>query len=197
MIHRRSRTATLATSLVATALLTVTCTPIPAPARSQGDPSTTVPLQRGDLLPEFTFVDADGDEVRSADLLGAVAVLTFAAPGAPFADALLDRLATVDRRLASSPPSTRFVVFALGSTAPSNAALGTGRPPDWLLLTRPSAQIVDFATRLGVMTWTEDDGPAHTLRVVVVGPSGRVTDLLEGLSSWSVEDLLASVTAAR
>jgi hypothetical protein len=46
------------------------------------------------------------------------------------------------------------------------------------------------------MSWTEDGGPAHTLRVVVVGPSGRITELLEALSNWSVEDLLASVAIA-
>ena len=185
----------LATSLVVTGLFTVACTPIPAPAHRSDSPSS-LPLQRGDLLPDFAFVDADGVGVGSADLRGAVAVLTFAASGAPFADALLDRLATVDRRLASSPRSIRFVVFALGSTALSDEALGAGRPSDWLILTRPSAQIADFASRLGVMTWTEDGGPAHTLRVVVVGPSGRITELREGLSNWSVEDLLASVAIA-
>lgn len=64
------------------------------------------------------------------------------------------------------------------------------------MLSGPSAQIIDFATRFGVMTWTEDDGPAHTLRIAVAGPSGRITGLLEGLSPWSVEDLLAAVAAS-
>ena len=186
----------LATALVATSLSTYACTPIPAPDRDQSDSPRMPPVRRGDLLPDFAFVDTDGATVRAADLRGAVAVLTFATPGAPFADELLDRLVTVDLRLVSSPRATRFVVFALGSDAISAAALRTGHPSDWLVLTGPSAQIMDFATRFGVMTWMEDDGPAHTLRVAVMGPSGRITELLEGLSPWSVEDLLASVAAA-
>ncbi len=171
------------------------CTPIPAPDRGRSDLPRVVPVQRGDPLPDFALFDVAGNPVGATDLRGEVIVLTFAAPGAPFVDELLDRLALVERRLAGGS-ETRFVVCALDGDARSAAALGAGRPPDWLVLTSPRGQVADLAARFGVMTWTEDDRLAHTLRVVVVGPSGHITDMLEGLSPWSVEDLLASVTAA-
>ncbi|HJO04383.1 MAG TPA: hypothetical protein QGG47_10455 [Acidobacteriota bacterium] len=194
MIDRRSRVSAIA-------ILTLTglsaCTPIPAPDRSQSDSPGLPPIERGELLPDLAFVDADGNTIRTADLRGAIVVLTFAAAGAPFADDLLERLAAVEERLAGGHgASTRFVVFALGAGSPSADVSWPERRSGWLVLTRPVAQIADLATRFGVMTWEEDDGLAHTLRVAVAGPSGRITELLEGLSPWSVEDLLATVAAA-
>ncbi len=196
MTCHRPRAILLGAAVITAGLLSGNCTPIRAPDRSQSHARSFVPVERGDLLPDFAFVDSDGVPVSDADLRGAVVVLTFAAPGVPFVDELLGRLAAVERRLASNAETTRFVVCTLDSAAAGEEPLSVESPSGWLVLTGPPSRIADLATRFGVMTWREDDHLAHTLLVVVVSPAGRITDMLEGLSPWTVEDLLASVAAA-
>lgn len=169
------------------------CEPIAAPAAESLD---TLPprLETGDQLPAFLLIDAYGNSVSPASLLGRVTTLTFVVPGATQPESFLRRIDDVyDRLGADAGRAKRYMVTLPAAESAARRAEREG----WHSLTGDAEAVINLAARFGVLTWPGSDGvPAQTLGVAVVAPDGLIAGLFGGLETWEEMDLLVAITQA-
>jgi cytochrome oxidase Cu insertion factor (SCO1/SenC/PrrC family) len=170
-----------------------------------GTPHYTLPafLNVGDAVPDIAFVDQRGSRTTLATLRGHPYVLTFMYTRCrdprmcPFVSAKIHQ---VQSRTAGTPVQLVEVSLDPAYDRPPVLARYGGvfgaDPARWHLLTGDPKTVLDFAARFRILE--RSAGPdviAHSERLAIVGPSGRIIKLYDG-AGWKADEIANAVRAA-
>jgi protein SCO1 len=166
--------------------------------------------QPGDLLPDVSLVDQDGEAFHLSDYRGRALALTFVFTRCPFPDfcplmmknfAAAEAALLADERLRAR---TRLltVSFDPGHDTPAVLRAWGGpyqksRPPftHWTLATGSVEAISTLGGALSLDSVEEDGTFTHNLRTAVVDPEGRLLRLYHG-NDWTPDALVADLERA-
>lgn len=159
------------------------------------------PVGVGELVPDFGMVDAAGTPLSLRQLRGKVVLLTvFAASGGADDREILDRMATVEARLAPRlATEVTLVALLVGAGPPDREALraaarrATRDEVLWIFAAPDPADVPAIAGALEIALWqSADGGLRHTFMVVIIDRNGRLADRFPGLDDWSAMDVVAA-----
>jgi protein SCO1/2 len=168
------------------------------------------PLDEGDVLPEYHFVNQLGKRFSTEDYRGQALAITFLFTRCPFptfCPLMAKNLAAAQQKLLAMPDApTNWHLLAITidpefdkpPVLKTYAATHGYQPEWWTFATGELIDITAIADQLGLQFWRETDGGlSHNLRTAVIDPSGRVQKILIG-NEWSSDELVeAIVTATR
>jgi protein SCO1/2 len=167
-------------------------------------------LRPGDTLPDATFTDQEGREVRLSSLRGSILVLTFIYTRCPlptFCPAMDRRFNVIARRVNADPAWRDRVKLLSISFDPDfdrpevlekHARAVGADGVTWRFVTAPREAVEAFGSRLGLVVMREDQDPAsitHNLRTAIVDARGRLVKLYSG-SEWQPDEVLADLPRA-
>lgn len=164
-------------------------------------------LAPGDPVPALALTNQSGQPVSLRDWTGMAGVVTFIYTRCPLPDfcPLLDRrFAEIQAGAAADAALTGKVRLLSVSFDPARDtpdvltahAARVGARPGWSFATAPPAVVDRFAAEFGVNVIREADGTiTHNLRTAIVGPDGRVVEVLSG-NSWTARDVLEALRRA-
>lgn len=178
----------------------------PRPAASSGFEL----LRPGDDVPDATFIDQDGRELRLVDLRGRAVALTFIYTRCPiptFCPTMDRHFATIQRAVAEDADLDGKVRLLSVSFDPTNdippvlkahaEALGAD-PGTWSFLTGDRDDLDRFAARFGVQVTRDLDDPStlsHNLRTAVIAPGGTLAAVHIGFD-WTPTQVLDELRSA-
>ena len=165
-------------------------------------------LTEGSMVPEEILFDQDGKARPLSTFRGYVLALTFMYTKCPMPDfcPLMDRnFATIQVALKKSPELAHVRLASVTidpahDTAPvlkAHAATLKADPAIWSFLTGDEQNLSHFAAQFGLSVMRNDKDPtdiSHTLRTIVIDPSGKIVKTFSG-NSWTPAELLASLKA--
>lgn len=177
-----------------------------------GTPSLRVKpktLEVGEVVPDFTMTDQDGNEFRLSSLRGTVVALTFVYTRCPLPDfcPLMDRkFSELAQRIALSPKrSGRIRLISLSfdpehdtpEVLKKHATLRGATPPLWTYAVASHDQLAAIAPRLGLIYGPGRDEIMHNLCTAVIDGQGKLARLEIGTSRnrWEPTDLLKTIDA--
>jgi protein SCO1/2 len=167
-------------------------------------------LEPGQPVPDAEFVDQNGRTFRLSDARGRIVAVTFTYTRCPLPTYCprMDRNFQAVQRAISTRPDLRGRVQLLTvSFDPSHdtppvlhehATALQADPDVWRFLTGAEDTIARFATAFGVAVIPEADENrtmTHNLRTGVIGPDGRLVNVLGG-NEWTPDDLVAAIESA-
>ena len=167
-------------------------------------------IEPGREVPDAAFTDQDGRSRRFSDWRGKTVAVTFVYTRCPLPDFCpqMDRqFLAVQKALKDDPALAARVHLVSVSFDPDydtpevlrahTKKLGVD-PTQWSYVTGSRESVDPFAAAFGVSV-LRDDKPLqeilHNLRTPVVGPDGRLSEVLGG-NEWSAQDLLAAIRRA-
>jgi protein SCO1/2 len=183
--------------------------PIPEDAR------TTIPaaagvvlLQAGDPSPDTALIDQNDRAIALKDFAGSATAVTFIYTRCPLPQycPLMDgRFAEVQAAVKAEPALAGKVRLLTVSFDPkfdraavlrAHAKTLGADPAVWTFATAEETVVDRFAAMFGVNVIRESDGTiTHNLRTAVLGPSGRVSAILDN-NAWTADDLARALKAA-
>ena len=203
-------TATLEVGLTAGVLTAVTKTGhADLPAAPAGETLAPLPvLVEGDAVPEEILFDQDGKARPFSSFAGRTVALTFMYTTCPMPDfcPLMDRNFAAVQALLKQEPGLAHVRLASVTIDPAHdtpavlKAHAKGLKADpavWTFLTGDETNLSHFAAQFGLSVMRNDKNPSdisHTLRTVVIGPTGKIVKTFSG-NDWTPTELLASLKA--
>lgn len=165
-------------------------------------------LEAGQALPDYAFLDENGDTVRLSDYRGSVVALTFVFTRCPvpeYCPAMMRNFGNVDEILDDSPPLPapwKLVTISFDPEYDTPEVMQRyGQafdydPESWDLLTsRDMAPIEGIAANVGLKFGKRDGSYLHNLRTVVLDTEGRIFHTFT-TENWSPEELAATLLAA-
>lgn len=179
------------------------------PAAPAGQTLTPIEvLTEGAKVPEEILFDQDGKARPLSTFHGYVVALTFMYTTCPMPDfcPLMDRnFATVQVALKKSPELAHVrlasVTIDPGHDTPpvlkAHAATLKADPAIWSFLTGDEQNLSHFAAQFGLAVMRNEKDPSdisHTLRTIVIDPTGKIVKTFSG-NSWTPAELLASLKA--
>jgi len=165
------------------------------------------PLEIGDLLPEYHFLNAQGQPVRLSQFKGEAVVISFLFTRCPvpnFCPLTARKLAAVqDQLLANTGGPANWQILAITidpefDTPERLRQFGEmygSKPAHWDFLTGELIDITALAEQFGLQFWTEDGTVSHNLRTIVVGADGVIRRNMIG-NEWEVDALVRAVATA-
>ncbi len=165
------------------------------------------PLEIGDPLPDYPFVNEMGQTTRLGQFRGNALVLSFLFTRCPlpnFCPLTAKKLAELQGRLAARPGGpTNWHILAItidpAFDAPERLKqFGEAhgyQPEHWTFLTGELIDITALAEQFGLLFWTEGGTVSHNLRTVVVDARGLIRTNLIG-NEWDVASLEREVVRA-
>ena len=162
-------------------------------------------LHLGQLVPDFTLVDQNRQNVRFADLRGKVVAMTFIYTRCPlpnFCFRMSNNFDSLHRRFASQMGKDLVLlsvtfdpVHDQPEVLADYAKTWTQDTTGWHFLTGPPADVQKVYTEFGVASWQDEGLFTHSLHTVVIDRDGRLAANLEGneYSAQQLGDLIASV----
>lgn len=192
-----------------TAITKTGSAPIPDDARKTIPAAAGVSLlTAGDPVPDTTLSDQDDKPITLKDFAGAATAVTFIYTRCPLPQycPLMDRrFAEVQAAVKADPALAGKVRLLTVSFDPkfdraavlrAHAQTLGADPAMWTFATAEETVIDRFAAMFGVNVIRETDGTiTHNLRTAVVGPSGRLSAILEN-NAWTADDLARALKAA-
>jgi protein SCO1 len=168
-------------------------------------------LQKGDALPDATFIDQDGRSRALSEWRGGPVAITFTYTRCP----LPEFCPRIDRNFAETAKAIAgddtlrgqarllTISFDPGYDTPAvmnaHATKIGADPAVWTFATGTQEQVELFAARFGVAVTRTGDTPediVHNLRTIVAGPDGTIRALHSG-SEWTAGQLVADLRNAR
>lgn len=165
------------------------------------------PLEIGDPLPEYHFVNEQGHKVSLSQFKGNALVLSFLFTRCPvpnYCPLTARKLARVqDTLLAREHAPTNWHILAVTldpqyDTVKRLRQFGETygyKPECWSFLTGELIDITALAEQLGLLFWTGDGTVNHNVRTAVVGADGLIRTNMSG-NEWEVEGLVNEVVEA-
>lgn len=165
------------------------------------------PLEVGDTLPEYHFVNELGQNVSLSQFKGNALVISFLFTRCPlpkFCPLTAKKLAKAQDQLVANldgPTNWHFLAITIDPEFDTPERLKQfgelyGYQPDrWSFLTGELIDITAIAEQFGLFFWTEDGVVKHNLRTVVVGADGFVRTNIIG-NEWEVDALVKAVNRA-
>jgi protein SCO1 len=181
--------------------------------KSSGPPPTEAGVripQIGDPVPDFTFVNQDGENLRLSQLRGKAVLLTFIYTRCPLPDYCIrmsNNFAAVAKELKQQPAIyDRFeqlnISFDPKYDTPkvlrdygSNYA-GEIDPKftHWQFVTSSPAEMKKITDFFGLTYIPEGGQIVHSLRTAVIAPNGTIADLFNG-NDWKPNDAVQAISA--
>lgn len=168
--------------------------------------SRTAPLLHvGQVVPDFTLIDQNRQNVRFADLRGKVVAITFIYTRCPlpnFCFRMSNNFGALHRRFASQMGKDLVLlsvtfdpVHDQPEVLAQYAKTWTQDATGWHFLTGPPADVQKVYTEFGVASWQDEGLLTHSLHTVVIDRNGRLAANLAGneYSAQQLGDLVASV----
>jgi protein SCO1/2 len=161
----------------------------------------------GDPLPEYHFINEQGEPVSLSDYRGTALVLSFIFTRCPLPQycplTTKQLVATQEtlKRGSAYPTNWQILAITLDPEFDTPARLkqfGASYgydPTRFRFLTGELIEITALAEQFGLLFWTEDGTINHNLRTVVVGADGIIRTNMIG-NEWSVDTLVNEVVQA-
>jgi protein SCO1/2 len=163
------------------------------------------PLQAGELVPDTTLADQNGETFSLSAWRGAAIALTFIyirCQLPQFCPLLDRRFVEVQRDISADASLTgraRLLSVSFDPDADTPARLKAhaaklqANPAIWRFATAPREVIDRFSAQFGVNVIREADSTiTHNMRTTVIGPDGRVVATFEG-SDWTADQIVESM----
>lgn len=166
------------------------------------------PLDEGDLLPDYQFINELGAPVRLSQYKGQVIAFTFFFTSCPFPNfcpRLENNFAQTAALLAGKKGApARWHLFSISfdpevdtpAHLRSYAEMLHYDPAHWSFLTGAPEQIRELADQVGENFWRQSNSISHNLRTVVVDARGRLQKIYLG-NTWTSAELAAEMARAR
>ena len=167
------------------------------------------PVKPGELVPDETLVDQDGQAFRLSSLRGSRLLVTFIYTRCPLPefcprmDAYFGSVqqAVADGRL-RGPVRLLSVSFDPEFDSPAvlkgHAARVGADPRVWTFATAPRERVEAWGGRLGLSVIRDPKDPSditHNLRTAVIDGQGRLVTILEG-NRWTADQAIAALGSA-
>jgi protein SCO1/2 len=159
------------------------------------------PLQIGDALPDYHFVNELGQEIHTAQFKGQALALTFLFTRCPyptFCPLMANHFEEVQRlflKMSNAPTNWHLLTISFDPDFDKPEVLkGYAEthhydPAHWSFATGDLADITAIGEQVGLTFWHDTDGSiSHNLRTVVIDAGGRVQKIFEG-NAWTVAEL--------
>ena len=183
--------------------------PVPDDARTAIPAAAGIALLKpGDAVPDTTLIDQDEKPLTLDDFNGSAAAITFIYTRCPLPQycPLMDRRFAEAQALAAQEPAlagrVRLLSVSFDPKFDRAAVLRThakalgADPSVWRFATADEAIVDRLAARFGINVIRERDGTiTHNLRTAVIGPSGKITAILDN-NEWTAGDLVRELKAA-
>lgn len=179
--------------------------PSPAPTRLARNVD---PLQLGDALPEYRFIDQFGREVRTSQFKGQALVITFLFTRCPyptFCPLMANHFEEVQQKFLSLPnaPTNWHLLtisfdpdFDKPEVLKAYAQMHHFNPAHWTFATGELVDITAFGEQFGLAFWHDANGSiSHNLRTLVIDAAGRVEKVYEG-NAWTSDELATEMMKA-
>jgi protein SCO1/2 len=180
----------------------------PFPERDSARGPRADALEKGEAVPDETFIDQDGNPFRLSSLHGSPVLITFIYTRCPLPEycPLMDRrFAAIQRAIkdGSTPARVRLLTISFDPDRDTPAALRQhaarlgADPAVWTFATAPRDTVDAFAARFGLEVIRDPTNPAditHSLRTALLDRQGRLVVVLNG-NGWSDEDALAALAS--
>lgn len=166
------------------------------------------PLNDGDALPEYHFIDQDGKPITTSQFKGQALGINFLFTRCPFptfCPLMAKNFAATQNALladASAPTNWHLLSITIDPEFDSPSLLKSygsmyGRnPAHWTFATGELIDITAIAEQFGLTFWRDTNGlPSHNLRTVVIDASGRVQKNFVG-NEWSSAELTQEMIKA-
>lgn len=147
-------------------------------------------VARGDVVPDFSLVTHLGEPWTFSAARGKLLVIQFLYTRCPMPEVcprLAATFAALQRRFSARDDLmllsvTLDPVHDTPEVLARYADLWRLDPVRWLFATGSTEQIREAAARMGIVYWPEEGVITHTSNIAVIGRTGRLEALVEGLS---------------
>lgn len=165
------------------------------------------PLKVGDALPDYDFINEQGQAVSLSQFKGNALVLSFLFTRCPmpqYCPLTAKKLAETQNQLSmavNGPTNWHILAITIDPEFDTPERLKQFgethgfKPERWSLLTGERIDITALGEQFGLTFWTEDGTINHNLRTVVVGADGTIRTNIVG-NEWKVETLVGEVVEA-
>lgn len=155
-------------------------------------------LQTGDVVPDFTLIDQDGQRVTLSQFAGKVAAITFIYTRCPlpnFCFRMSNNFGVLHKRFTRQMGKELVllsVTFDPEHDRPdvlkAYARTWTEQSDGWYFLTGPTPDVQKVCWEFGMNFWQDEGLMTHSLRTIVVDRKGRIAAILEG-NEYSAQQL--------
>ncbi len=156
-------------------------------------------------MPEFELTNWDGSKVSTASLVGTRSILAFTFAKCVFGCPMItQQLKTLDREL-GSPPDLKFLHISVNPAEDTPEEIlkhfakhdiDPRRDQRWLFLTgsdeETAAVLKDFGIEVRRRQMEDGELVEHTIKVVVVDPTGKPTVTFDTFH-WEAEEMLRAL----
>ena len=173
-----------------------------------GEPAAPL-LAEGDPLPDYEFLDENGEALKLSDLRGMPVALTFVFSRCPvpeYCPRMMRNFFNVHNRLEADPDAPEnyrllTISFDSWNDTPEvmkawGRAYGHRPGQKWSLLTSETCcTINEIGANVGLKFGEVNGSYNHNLRTVVLEPDGTIRRIFTD-ENWSTEELIAEIKAA-
>jgi len=166
-------------------------------------------LSEGDVLPDYEFLDENGDPLKLSDLRGMPVALTFVFSRCPvpeYCPKMMRNFFDVHSRLEADPDAPEdyrllTISFDSWNDTPEvmkhwGRAYGHRAGQKWSLLTSETCcTINEIGANVGLRFGEVNGSYNHNLRTVVLDPDGTIRRIYTD-ETWSTDELIAEIKAA-
>lgn len=163
------------------------------------------PLQIGDVLPDYRFVNQFGKEFHTAQFKGEALAITFLFTRCPyptFCPLMANHFEEVQQKLlkmTNAPTNWHLLTISFDpdfdkpEVLKGYAEMHHYDPAHWTFATGDLVDITAIGEQFGLAFWHDTNGSiSHNLRTIVIDPAGRVQKVFEG-NSWTSDELAAEM----
>ena len=166
------------------------------------------PLQLGDVLPEYHFIDQAGRPIRTSQFKGQALALTFLFTRCPyptFCPLMSNHFEEVQQKLAAranGPTNWHLLTISFDPDFDKPEVLKAYAeshhydPARWSFATGELIDITAIGEQFGLAFWKDQNGSiSHNLRTIVLDGAQRVQKVFEG-NSWTSDQLAEEMLKA-
>ena len=166
------------------------------------------PLNPGDRLPEFHFLNQRGQPFSTAQFKGRALAINFLFTRCPFptmCPATAKNFAATQEKLLAlknGPTNWQLLTISFDPQFDTPAVLAAYaenyrcKPERWTFATGELTEVQGLGELFGLTFWKDETGSiSHNLRTVVIDANGRLQKVIVG-NDWSVDELVAELVKA-
>lgn len=166
------------------------------------------PLSVGDLLPEYHFINQDGQRISTAQFKGKALAVTFLFTRCPFptyCPQMSRNFSEVQKKLlamTSAPTNWHLLTISFDPEFDKPAALkgyaaNYGYDPEhWTFVTGELIDITAICEQFDLNFWHDENGLiSHNLRTSIIDASGRVQKIYIG-NQWTSDEVAQEIVKA-
>lgn len=166
------------------------------------------PLQTGEALPEYHFINQLGQPISTKQFMGQALAITFLFTRCPypnFCPRMANNFEAAQQKLlalANGPTNWQLLTISFDPEFDKPAVLKAYAdahhcdPTHWTFATGELIDITAIAEQFGLAFWHDETGSiSHNLRTAVIDATGRVRKIFEG-NNWTSDELVQEMVKA-